>query len=121
MRYFTRHSVQNDTLAIEMGRIVYYILGLIEMLLAFRFIFKLLGANPRSPFVDFIYDLSAPVISPFVNIFSRTSVPGIETGAVFEPATLVAMIVYMLIARILVELFVILLNPSPSVERDLDQ
>src|SRR5665648_1153901 len=36
------------------GRIVYYILGLLEVMLGFRLVFKLLGANPGSGFVSFI-------------------------------------------------------------------
>lgn len=74
--------------------IVYFILGVIEILLMFRFIFKVLGANASSGFVNFIYDISDIFVLPFVGIFSSGTAQGVETTAVFEPATLVAMLVY---------------------------
>ncbi len=77
---------------------VYYILGVLELLLAFRFIFKLLGANPGSGFVSFIYSLSGVFLSPFQGIFRSVVTKGIEARAVFEPATLIAMAVYALAA-----------------------
>lgn len=79
-------------------RWVYYVLGILETLLAFRFILKLLGANPNSGFAAFIYNLSQAFVAPFSGIFRSVVSPGIETPSVFEPATLVAMIVYALIA-----------------------
>ena len=39
-------------------QIVWYLLGLIEALLGLRFVLKLLGANPFSEFVSFIYNIS---------------------------------------------------------------
>lgn len=79
-------------------RILYYILGVLEALLAFRFIFRLLGANPASGFVSFIYAITQVFLAPFYGIFRPYSTQGIETHSVFEPATLIAMIVYGIIA-----------------------
>lgn len=75
-------------------QIVWYILGIIETLLAFRFILKLLAANPSSGFVSFIYGITQPLVQPFISVF-KTNV--IE-GSVFEWVTLLAMLVYWLIA-----------------------
>jgi len=79
-------------------RIVYYILGVIEVLLAFRLVFKLLGANPSSAFVSFIYTLSNIFMAPFTGIFRTATTRGVETQAVLEPAIVVAIIVYAVIA-----------------------
>lgn len=98
----------------KIRKIIYYFLGVLEVLLAFRFIFKLLGANPLSPFVSFIYALTKVFLYPFVGIF-RTSV--IETQAVFEPATIISMIVYALIAWGIVRLIEISLHPSDTKAR----
>lgn len=81
-------------------KIVYYILGIIEVLLAFRLIFKILGANPASGFVRFLYALTRVMILPFLGIF-RTAA---SAGYVFEPATIIAMIVYAVIAYGIVRL-----------------
>ena len=76
---------------------IYYILGVLEVLLAFRLVFKLLGANPESLFVSWIYSISQIFLIPFIAIFRTATTEGIETGAVLEPATIIAMIVYALI------------------------
>lgn len=80
------------------GYFIYFIFGVLEVLLAFRFIFKLLGASTVSGFVDFIYNLSAVFTTPFAGIFNTSVASGVETVSVFEPATLVALIVYALLA-----------------------
>lgn len=83
----------------------YYILGIVEALLAFRFIFKLLGANPENGFVAFMYSLSGIFTSPFSGIFDPYISGGLAAKSVLEPATLIAMAVYALVARGLVGLF----------------
>jgi len=87
------------------GRIVYYILGVIEVLLAFRLVFKGLGANPGSGFVSFIYGVSEALSHPFSAIFRSVSTQGIETKAILEPSTMIAMVVYAVIAWGIVKLF----------------
>lgn len=83
---------------IKTRKIVYYLFGILETLLAFRFVFKLLGANPISTFVSVIYSLSGIFLEPFVGIFRNASTSGIETTAYFEAATLIAIAVYALLA-----------------------
>lgn len=78
--------------------LVYFIFGILEILLAFRLVLKLLGANPVNNFVSLIYNASQIFIWPFEGIFSRATTEGVETTAVFEPATLIAIVAYSLIA-----------------------
>src|SRR4051812_38890275 len=54
---------------LTVANIIWYILGIVEVLLAFRFVMKLLGANPNSGFVDFIYSVTSVLTAPFDNIF----------------------------------------------------
>lgn len=75
-------------------QIVWYILGIIEVLLAFRFILKLLAANPTAGFSSFIYTISYIFVAPFLTVFRFTQV----AGNIFEWTTLLAMLVYLLIA-----------------------
>ena len=79
-------------------RIVGIIFSVIEIILAFRLIFKLLGANPKNDFVHGIYAATQFFVGAFEGIFSRVTTSGAETTAVFEPATLIAMVVIALIA-----------------------
>lgn len=78
--------------------IIYFFFGALEILLAFRLVLKLMGANPISGFVSFIYSLTQIFIVPFSGIFHLATSQGIETTAVFEPGTLVAIIVYAVLA-----------------------
>lgn len=82
-------------------QIVWYVLGVLEALLAFRFILKLLGANPEAGFTSFIYGVTHIFVVPFLNVFRIVSVQ----GAVFEWTTLLAMLVYWLIAIGIIKLF----------------
>ncbi len=81
-------------------QIVWYILGLIEVILAFRFFLKLFAANPTAGFSSFIYTISYPFAAPFVNVFGRTQVE----GSIFEWTTLLAMLVFGLVAWGIVKL-----------------
>ena len=84
-------------------QIVWYLLGILEALLAFRFVLKLLAANSSAGFSSFIYNVSSPFAGPFLNVFRVTRVE----GSIFEWTTLLAMLVYGLIAWGLVKLFLI--------------
>lgn len=75
-------------------QVIWYVLGLLEILLAFRFFFLLFGANPSAGFSNFIYTFSYPFAMPFISVFGLTQVE----GSVFEWTTILAMIVYALIA-----------------------
>lgn len=96
------------TSAFTTERVIYFILGVIEVLLGFRMILKLLGANVASVFVSLIYSLTGIFILPFEGIFRRGYADGIETAAVFEPSTLVAIIVYAILAWGIVKLIRVL-------------
>ena len=86
------------------GYLVYFLFGALEVLLAFRLVFKFLGANPSSPFVGLIYDLTRVFVQPFSGIFPTGFNQGAVVSSVFEPATLVAIIVYAVLSWGIVEL-----------------
>lgn len=92
----------------KIRRVVYYIFGALEILFVFRLFFKILGANPESGFVSFIYTISGVFLAPFSGIFRTAVNEGIETTSVLEPATIIAMIVYALIAYGIVRLIEIM-------------
>ena len=77
---------------------IYFLFGLLEILLGFRLLLKLLGASTVSGFVSFIYQITGIFIMPFEGIFRRFFTQGVETTSVLEPATIVAMIVYAVLA-----------------------
>ncbi len=84
-----------------MGGIIYFIFGLLVFIVAVRFVFRLLGANPSNGFVATIYSLSAPLVAPFAGIFGQpTGIDEALAGGVFEWASLIAIVVYGLIAAV---------------------
>jgi len=85
-------------------QIVWYLVGALEMLLMFRFLLKLFGANVSAGFTSFIYQMSAPFVMPFTSVFSASQVEG---GRLFEWTTLLAMVVYALVAWGITQLFLI--------------
>jgi cation transport ATPase len=109
-----KNMIKKDQTNKKVRRIIYYVLGVLEVLFAFRFIFKVLGANPQSPFVDFLYSLTNLFIAPFAGIFRTAKTTGIETQAVLEPSLIIAMIVYAAIAWGIVKLIEISTNRKES-------
>ena len=86
-------SQQRDTIQ----RLVGIFFGAIEITLAFRLVFKFLGANPENAFVQGIYAFTYFLVVAFVGIFSRSATQGAENLAIFEPATVISMVVVALI------------------------
>mgnify|MGYP003937989345 FL=1 len=106
VEYMNEYGNRNDNIDsnkplwfIKTKHFIYYILGLIEVMLLFRFLFKLLGANPNNGFVSFLYSITSVFIASFSGIFNSFVSQGLVSKSVFEPATLIAMIVYAVIAR----------------------
>ncbi len=83
-------------------QIVWYLFGILETILAFRFFLRLFGANAAAPFTNFIYSITYPFVAPFLTVFRVTRVE----GSVFEWTTLLAMLVYWFIAWAIIKLFV---------------
>ncbi len=82
-------------------QVVWYMLGLVEVLLAFRFAMKLLGANPDAGFSTLIYGVTYVFAAPFLNVFSTSQL----SGSIFEWTTLLAMFVYLVVALGVIKLF----------------
>lgn len=76
------------------NKIIWYILGVVEVLLVFRVILKALGANSSVGFTSFIYAITNPLAAPFRGILGE-SITGIS---MIEWSTVIAAIVYLSIA-----------------------
>jgi len=89
--------------------IISFLLCVLEIILALRFVFRLLVANPYSAFVAALYSFSYIFAAPFSDIFTN---PALGRGSVLEVSTLVAMLIYALIAWGLVALARIVFAPT---------
>ncbi|SRR5258708_10819322 len=94
----------------RINQVVWYILGVIEVLLVFRIFLKMLGANPDSGFASLIYALSDPLALPFNGIFGVT----VTHQSVFEWSSIIAGIVYLLVAYGIVELIQLVRPTTPE-------
>lgn len=103
MAYVVTHQDRTTKPLFRATQVVWYILWVIEILLAFRFFLRLIGANPLAGFTNFIYTLSYPFAEPFRAVIGTTYVE----GAVFEWTTLLAMVVYWILASAIVKLMLL--------------
>lgn len=78
-----------------------FVFGLIDVLLIFRFVLKLLAANPEAAFVSWIYETTRPLLNPFILAFPTPQVGG---GFTLEFTTLFAIFVYTFIGYLVKEL-----------------
>ena len=96
--------------------LIYFFFGALEILLVFRLILRLTGANSFSAFVGLIYGITGVFIIPFQGIFHQATAAGVETTAVLEPSTLVAIVVYAVLAVGIVKLLRILSGKKQQAE-----
>lgn len=95
------HTYETKKVIFRASHIVWYIAGVIEVLLGFRILLKLIGASPASAFTQIIYSFSDPFALPFSGIV-RITVSGYS---VMEWSTLIAMAVYAVAAGGIIEFF----------------
>jgi len=79
-------------------RIIWTILGLLEILLALRFLLKLIGANPNVGFAVFIYGITGVFVLPFTGLVATW----FSGETILEVTTLIAMAVYALLFWVVV-------------------
>ena len=68
--------MNNEKTLYKTTRVIWYVFYVLEALLLFRFILKLLGANAAAGFTNFIYSLSYVPLAPFRLVFGTNSVGG---------------------------------------------
>ena len=109
------HTEARSPIEAVLARVVYYVFGVIEVLIAARFVLLLFGANSNAGFVSFVYKLSALFMAPFNTVF-KTQTAG---GATVEWSALVALAAYALIGWGLVKLIYVVTprRSSQTVER----
>jgi YggT family protein len=88
-------------------RVIWFIVAVVDSLIAIRFFMKLLGASYQADFVRFMYGVTGPFVAPFRGIFQTTG----SGSNVLEPESLVAIAIYLLIGWAVVALVRILSTP----------
>lgn len=75
-------------------QLIWLLLALLEGALALRVVFKLIAVNAANPFAALLYNLTDIFVTPFASL---TGAPA-AGGMVLEISTVIAMIVYFLLA-----------------------
>lgn len=88
---------QNSAVA-RIINIVYFVFGIIEVLLLLRVILHLFDANAQNSFANFIYLVSAPFVALFANLLVN---PVIGTAGILEITTIIAMVVWAIVSWLL--------------------
>ncbi len=99
-RHSQVHTEVRAPIEVVVSRVIMFFFGVIEALIAIRFVLMLLGANAEAGFVKMVYGVSGVFMAPFTTIFATQQ----AGGAVFEWSALVAIAFYALIAWGLVAL-----------------
>ena len=89
--------------------IIWLLLGILEALIGLRVILKALAANPDSGFANFIYGTSKVFLAPFFGLVGEPTANG---GGVLEITSIIAMVVYLLIAWGITRLVYLLMTPT---------
>jgi hypothetical protein len=75
--------------------------GIIELLLTFRLIFKFLAVDTSTPLIAWLYHVTAPLVAPFSKILPNWKF----SGFVVEFATVAPIIVFAIAGSLLLMLF----------------
>jgi len=75
-------------------QLLWLLLGLLEAVIALRVAFKLIAVNAANPFASLLYKVTDFFVAPFASL---TGAPAFG-GMVLEISSIIAMIVYLLIA-----------------------
>lgn len=78
----------------KLSQFIWLVTGIVEVLIALRFFLKLIAANPENPFAQLVYNVTYLFLWPFLNLTATPS----AGGMVLEIPSLVAMLVYALVA-----------------------
>lgn len=112
-----RQEVVEDTaqrrsnLRSALTTILSLLFGALEVILLLRLVFRLLGAHTQSDFISWLYSVSHPFVAPFNGIFNDQT---LGRHGVFEVSTLIAVIIYGLLAWGVVRLADAALRAGPA-------
>jgi YggT family protein len=91
-------------------QLVYLVFGIVEALIAIRVVMKLLAANPEAAFTQFLYGITDPFVAPFQGVFSEPQ----SHGSVLELSSLLAIIIYALLAYVIVRVIAYARGRQPT-------
>lgn len=101
-----RQLTQRQVALRKATNLVWWFTGIVEGLIGLRVVLRMMAANPGNPFANFVYTVSDVFLWPFQTLVNNPS----SEGVVLEVSSIVAMIVYLLLAWVFVELLWLILG-----------
>ncbi len=92
------------------NKLIWFIVSVMAVLLAIRFVLLLAGADPNAGFANLIYGITGWMVAPFNGLFNVNT--NIEGGGRFAPEVLVAIVVYLLIGLLVTKLADLMLGTN---------
>jgi hypothetical protein len=80
-------------------RFIWWGTAVLEGMISLRVVLRLMAANPNNPFANFIYSFTNVFLWPFAGLTAQPS----SGGVVLEISSVIAMIVYLLLAWVFIE------------------
>jgi len=74
--YYSAPAYSYDPALVQFMRLMWFAFGLLEGLLALRFMLAIMAANPGNPFAAAIYGLTGPFVAPFRTLFATPAAGG---------------------------------------------
>jgi hypothetical protein len=78
----------------KVTQLIWLLLGILEAGIALRVLFKLIAVNAANPFAALLYKVTGLFVAPFASLIGAPA----SGGMVLEISSIIAMIVYFLIA-----------------------
>ncbi|MDO8507665.1 MAG: hypothetical protein Q7S53_03810 [bacterium] len=94
---------RESTLSLTVERVLWWVLGISEVILLFRMVFAAVGANGGNIITSFFYAVSYPLVWFFFYLFNTLGRIQVSSPT-FEIETLAAMAFYYIVVYIVVEL-----------------
>ncbi|MDR3576025.1 MAG: YggT family protein [Anaerolineaceae bacterium] len=85
-------------------QLIWLLVALLEIGIALRVLFRLIGVNAANPFATLLYNLTNLFVAPFASLVPPLS----ASNMVFEISSIIAMIVYLLIGWALAQIVYVL-------------
>ena len=114
-------SASGRVLVARIAGLIWLLFGVLDALIVVRIILKLIAANPSSGFAQIVYSITNIFLAPFSGLVASSAVG----NGVFEIPSVIAIIVYSLLAWGIVRLFRLIFTPArtkqsvTTVRRDL--
>lgn len=110
VREYHRHEEQQmadeqRVVTFKLTQLVWLFFGVVEGLIGLRVLLKLMAANPDNPFAVFIYGITEVFVLPFQGLTAEPS----AAGFVLEIHSIIAMLVYALLAWVIAKFVWVLL------------